>query len=97
MIFKIFLGGDIMANSTEFTIKVCQGPGCKAWGAEGLLKELVNRTGIKSSKNGKKVCGAPCMNRCGGGTSVLVGDDQSFMKIRESSLSSMLCTLPASA
>lgn len=79
-------------------IKVCQGPGCRAWGAEGLysgLKAQSEETGDKP-----KVCSTKCMNRCGGGTTVELvssGVQEAFVKVRNAteSLPSLLCMQPA--
>ncbi len=86
-----------MAESikTANVIKVCQGPGCRAWGAQGLvhrIKDLIEDTPEKL-----KVCSSSCMNRCGGGTSVEVVSQQTFVKIKNSPepLHNVLCTQPA--
>lgn len=75
-------------------IKVCQGPGCRAWGAKGLIQRI--RVLIKEAPEKPKVCSTACMNRCGGGTSVEVVSQRTFVKIKNSpeQLQSMLCTQP---
>ncbi|NIQ03105.1 MAG: hypothetical protein GWM98_24215 [Nitrospinaceae bacterium] len=81
-------------------IKICKGPGCRAWGADGLY------SGLKAQSAGAveqpKVCSSKCMNRCGGGTTVELvssGVAQAFVKVRNSteSLPSLLCMKPATS
>ena len=75
-------------------IKVCQGPGCRAWGAQGLVDRI--KSLIEDSPEKPRVCSSSCMNRCGGGASVEVVSRQTFVKIKNSpeQLQSMLCTQP---
>jgi hypothetical protein len=85
-----------MAESTKSSnvIKVCQGPGCRAWGAQGLIRRIKALSEGVSEK--PRVCSSSCMNRCGGGASVEVVSRQTFVKIKNSpeQLESMLCTQP---
>jgi len=76
-------------------IKVCQGPGCRAWGAQGLIHQI--KALIEETTEKPRVCSSACMNRCGGGTSVEVVSRQTFVKIKNSpeQLQSMFCTQPA--
>jgi hypothetical protein len=89
--------GEKMAQSIKSSnvIKVCQGPGCRAWGAQGLMRRI--RELSKGSPEKPKICSSACMNRCGGGTSVEVVSRRAFVKIKNSpeQLQSMLCTQPA--
>lgn len=63
------------------SIKVCQGPGCKAWGARAVLRNL--KCHFKQAP--ETVVGTSgCMNRCGGGAAVKVGMRKKTCKIRES-------------
>ncbi len=73
-------------------IKVCQGPGCRAWGSTSLMQRI--KAWSKATQDKPKVCSATCMNRCGGGASVEVVARHSFVKIKNSpeQLQSMLCT-----
>ena len=73
-------------------IKVCQGPGCLAWGAKGLIQRI--RVLSEETQEKPRVCSSACMNRCGGGTSVEVVFRQAYIKIKNSpeQLHSMLCT-----
>ena len=59
------------------TIKICKGPGCKAWNSEYMVKKLSNTQGSKD------VCLVPCMEKCGGGVSVQLGDNGEVIKLRE--------------
>jgi len=79
------------------TIKVCQGPGCKAWGSETLLRHLRLQFKWDPQSGCKRVYASPCMNRCGGGTSVELEDSRNLLKVRDISqaIESALCTLPA--
>lgn len=83
------------STKSENIIKVCQGPGCRAWGAQGLIHRI--KTLIEETPEKAKVCSSSCMNRCGGGTSVEVVSRQTIVKIKNSpeQLQSMLCTQPA--
>jgi hypothetical protein len=76
-------------------IKVCQGPGCRAWGSKGLIQRI--KVWSEAIQEKPKVCSSACMNRCGGGTSVEVVSRRTFVKIKNSPepLQSMLCTQPA--
>jgi len=76
-------------------IKVCQGPGCRAWGAQSLIQRI--KAMSEGTQEKPKICSSSCMNRCGGGASVEVVSRQAFVKIKNSPelLESMLCTQPA--
>ena len=58
-------------------IKICAGPGCKAWNSETMAKR------IKQLKGPRDVCLVPCMNKCGGGASVRLRDRGRIIKLRE--------------
>jgi len=75
-------------------IKVCQGPGCRAWGSKGLIQRI--KVWSEATQEKPRVCSVACMNRCGGGTSVEVVSRHSFVKIKNSPvpLQSMLCSQP---
>ena len=85
-----------MSQSTESKniIKVCQGPGCRAWGAQGLIDRIKEL--IKEAPEKPKVCSSSCMNRCGGGAAVEVVSRQTIVKIKNSPepLETVLCTRP---
>ncbi len=86
-----------MTQSTQSKniIKVCQGPGCRAWGAQGLIQRIKDLS--QGTREKPRVCSSACMNRCGGGTSVEVVSRRTFVKIKNSpeQLQSLLCTQPA--
>lgn len=74
-----------MANSSNApqTIKVCAGPGCKAWNSAKILS-LIWKIIIQSSTEEKmRVCSVPCMKRCGGGASVEMPFQGKFFKFRQ--------------
>ena len=81
-------------SKSKNIIKVCQGPGCRAWGAQGLIDRI--KILIEETPEKPKVCSSSCMNRCGGGASVEVVSRQTIVKIKNSpeQLQSMLCSQP---
>ena len=58
-------------------IKICTGPGCKAWNSETMASRL-KQLGVA-----RQVCLVPCMNKCGGGASVRLKDRGRIIKLRE--------------
>ena len=58
-------------------IKICKGPGCKAWDSENLAKKFVNTEGSQG------VYLVPCMEKCGGGVSVQFEGTGEVLKLRE--------------
>ena len=58
-------------------IKICKGPGCKAWNSEYMAKKFSNTRGSQG------VCLVPCMEKCGGGVSVQIEDNGEVLKLRE--------------
>ena len=58
-------------------IKICEGPGCKAWNSEYMAKQFSNTQGSQG------VCLVPCMEKCGGGVSVQFEGDGEVLKLRE--------------
>jgi hypothetical protein len=58
-------------------IKICKGPGCKAWNSEYMAKQFRNAQGSQG------VCLVPCMEKCGGGVSVQFEDNGEVLKLRE--------------
>ena len=58
-------------------IKICTGPGCSAWEAELIVKNILNM------KNGPEVVPVTCMDKCGGGCSIRVKDRGKIFKLRE--------------
>ena len=61
----------------ETRIKICAGPGCRAWNSETMASRL------KQLKGAKEVCLVPCMNKCGGGASVRLKDRGRIIKLKE--------------
>jgi NADH:ubiquinone oxidoreductase subunit E len=59
-------------------IKVCSGPGCKAWASEKIAREL---EGLE--KEGYKVCRVACMRKCGGGATVKAAFSNDLIKMRD--------------
>ena len=60
-------------------IKICAGPGCRAWDAEFMAKRL--QVMDKTSE----VLVVTCMDKCGGGCSVRLKDRGKVFKLREKS------------
>ena len=58
-------------------IKICTGPGCRAWNSETMANRL------KQLQDAREVCLVPCMNKCGGGASVRLKDRGRIIKLRE--------------
>ena len=60
-------------------IKICTGPGCRAWGEEFMAKRLqvMDKT--------IEVLVVTCMDKCGGGCSVRLKDRGTVFKLREKS------------
>ncbi len=63
-------------------VKICQGPGCKAWSSDRIARELLE---IQEALNLDEisVCRVPCMNICGGGASVCVDSTRKIVKLKE--------------
>jgi len=60
-------------------IKICTGPGCRAWDADFMAKRLK----IMDKKN--QILTVTCMDKCGGGCSVRLKDRGKVYKLRERS------------
>ena len=58
-------------------IKICAGPGCKAWNSETMARRL------KDLQGAREVCLVPCMNKCGGGASIRLKDRGRVIKLKE--------------
>lgn len=71
-----------MPNQLCGTVKVCNGPGCKAWSSQELINEL-SRVEGKFGSNAKLVKPVSCMNKCGGGISVKSKACKSVLKFRK--------------
>ena len=60
-------------------IKICTGPGCRAWDAEFMAKRL--QVMDKTSE----IIEVTCMDKCGGGASVRLKDRGKVFKLRDKS------------
>ena len=60
-------------------IKICAGPGCRAWDAEFMAKRL------RIMDKTIEVLVVTCMEKCGGGCSVRLKDRGKVFKLREKS------------
>tara|TARA_Y100001936_G_scaffold203835_1_gene206993 strand:+ start:494 stop:739 length:246 start_codon:yes stop_codon:yes gene_type:complete len=60
-------------------IKICTGPGCRAWDADFMARQL--QTMDKNSE----ILRVTCMDKCGGGCSVRLKDRGKVFKLRERS------------
>ena len=74
-----FNGGDPMQ---ERKVKICKGPGCKAWSSDRIARELQE---IREALDLEpiRVCRVPCMKVCGGGASVRVNAKSEIVKMKE--------------
>ncbi len=66
----------------EQNVEICEGTGCKAWSSDRTVRELLE---ILEALNlyEVRVCSVPCMNDCGGGTSVRVNSTRKILKLKE--------------
>ena len=60
-------------------IKICTGPGCRAWDADFMAKRL------KTMDKKNEILTVTCMDKCGGGCSVRFKDHGKVYKLRERS------------
>jgi len=58
-------------------IKICGGPGCRAWDSERMAQRLT-----KMPEAGE-VCLVTCMDKCGGGASIRLKERGKIFKLRE--------------
>ncbi len=58
-------------------IRICSGPGCKAWNSEKITREL---EGLEME--GVKICRVACMKKCGGGATVQMLPSKETLKLR---------------
>jgi NADH:ubiquinone oxidoreductase subunit E len=67
-----------MRNSSKIkNIKVCSGPGCRAWASEKIVREL---EGVEMER--VTICRVACMKKCGGGATVQVTPSNEVLKMR---------------
>jgi hypothetical protein len=64
----------------EQKVKICKGPGCKAWSSDKIARDIL---GVRKSLglNAVHVCRVPCMKVCGG-TSIRVNGKQNIVKLK---------------
>lgn len=67
----------MIGSSKIKNIKICSGPGCKAWQSEKIARELEGM-----EMEGVKVCRVACMKKCGGGATVRVASSNAVLKMR---------------
>jgi hypothetical protein len=74
----------------EHNVKICKGPGCKAWSSDQIAREII---GFRESLGLKavRVCRVPCMKVCGGGTSIRVNGKRNIVKLKHAK--EFLCAL----
>jgi hypothetical protein len=66
----------------EQNVKICKGPGCKAWASDRIARELLEiREGLGLEQI--NICRVPCMKVCGGGASVRVNSKNKIVKMKE--------------
>jgi hypothetical protein len=65
----------------EQNVKVCKGPGCKAWSSDQITREILEiRESLRLNTVG--VCRVPCMKVCGGGTSIRINGTRNIVKLK---------------
>jgi hypothetical protein len=72
-------GGDPVQ---EQKVKICKGPGCKAWSSDRIARELLE-IGEALGLEQVRVRRVPCMKVCGGGASVRVNAKSKIVKLKE--------------
>ncbi len=63
-------------------IKICKGPGCKAWEAEQIPKHLVRLKDL-IDREGYEIHYVSCINKCGGGACVQMAPGKQLFKLRK--------------
>ncbi len=66
----------------EKNVKICKGPGCKAWASDRIARELLEISDALDLSD-VRVCRVPCMKVCGGGASIRVNGKQKIVKMKE--------------
>ena len=74
----------------EQNIKICKGPGCKAWSSDQIAHDLLEIS-EELGLNEVHVCRVPCMKVCGGGTSIRVNGKRKIVKLKQAE--EVLCAL----
>lgn len=71
-----------MSDSPPTLIKICTGPGCKAWNSIEILEDLPEA--LLDFENETKICETSCLNKCGGGATIQVnGNNSNIIKVRK--------------
>ena len=72
-------------NRTHSTrqLKICSGPGCKAWESEKILDLVRDSINQPDYSGNTRICRIPCMNKCGGGVSIELSPSGKLLKLRE--------------
>ena len=69
-------------DRNQTLINICNGPGCNAWDASEILRDLPET--IQDFGTNIKICEATCMNKCGGGVTINInGNSDNFIKVRK--------------
>jgi hypothetical protein len=79
LIIVIKISGDPMRKQN---VKICKGPGCRAWSSDRIAREL-GEIREALGLEGIQVCRVPCMKVCGGGASIRVNSNRKIVKLRE--------------
>lgn len=66
----------------EQNVKICKGPGCKAWSSDRIASELLEIREVLDLSE-VRVCRVPCMKVCGGGASVRVNGKRKIVKLKD--------------
>ena len=66
----------------EQNVKICKGPGCKAWSSDRIARELLEIS-EELDLNEVRVCRVPCMKVCGGGASIRVNGKRKVVKLKQ--------------
>lgn len=85
IIFNInrYEGGKILIDfdTSIKIVKVCMGPGCRAWRANKTLASMISSVCESNKDENIKIVPVPCMKKCGGGVSVATSSK--LLKFRE--------------
>ena len=66
----------------EQNVKICKGPGCKAWSSDRIAQELLEiREALGLER--VRVRRVSCMKVCGGGASARVNAKSKIVKLKE--------------
>lgn len=72
----------MVISMQEKNVKICKGPGCKAWSSDRIARELLEISeGL--DLNDVRVCRVPCMKVCGGGASIRVNGKRKVVKLKQ--------------